>query len=197
MVLQHHATLTTTKRRFAMAAHELPSLELARQFLDYCPDNGTFTWRLLPPETLAASGCRSSDYMTRRHNNSRAGKVAGHKEDYTRIGLLGTSYKAHRLAWMMHYETAPSGHIDHLNGDKHDNRICNLRDVSCSTNARNREARSGSNSGFRGVHLEAWGRYRAHGFANGKSHHLGMFKTVDEAIGARRAFDEQHGFINR
>lgn len=56
---------------------------------------------------------------------------------YLRVSIYGVSYKAHRLAWLHHYGEWPSNTIDHINGNRTDNRIANLRDVPHAENQLN------------------------------------------------------------
>jgi hypothetical protein len=70
----------------------------------------------------------------------KAGSKAGTLDNYgyTVIKINGNIFKAHRLIWFVTYGKFPEGDIDHLNGDRSDNRIENLRDVSRSVNQQNR-----------------------------------------------------------
>jgi hypothetical protein len=88
---------------------------------------------------------------------------------------------------------APAGsHIDHINGDKLDNRRANLRVTTPQINQLNRKALNRNNqSGVRGVG-RLGSRWRAQITVNRKNHHLGMFATMEEAIAARRAAELEH-----
>jgi hypothetical protein len=72
-------------------------------------------------------------------------------QGYISIGIRGVKYKAHRLAWFYVNGCHPVV-IDHINGDKQDNRLCNLRSCSQAENLLNQGARSKSSSGIKGVH---------------------------------------------
>lgn len=87
---------------------------ILREHLDYQPTTGIFTWR-------------------------KNGKPAGckHPNGYVVIRLQGRLYYAHRLAWVHVHGNGPKQVIDHINQDKGDNRISNLRDVSQSANVKN------------------------------------------------------------
>lgn len=91
-------------------------------------------------------------------------------------------YYAHRLAWMYVHGEQPSDSIDHINGNKVDNRIANLRVAGFVLNAQNqRVARSRSKSGLLGVHPFKNGRkWSAQIKANGRTIHIGVFDTAIE-----------------
>ena len=74
---------------------------------------------------------------------------------YLIIKIKGVQYKSHRLAWLYQYGSMPSGVIDHINGDKTDNRICNLRDVDQAENCRNANRSKNPDTGFKGVHIDS------------------------------------------
>ena len=82
--------------------------------------------------------------------------------------------KAHRAAWLLHYGEFPSEEIDHINGDKRDNRIKNLREATRAQNARNRDTK--------GVYfVKSENAYTASIICNGNCSYLGRFKTYEEA----------------
>jgi hypothetical protein len=96
---------------------------------------------------------------------------------YLQIGISGKIYKAHQLAWLYHYGTCPKGQIDHINCNRQDNRIENLRDVSSQINALNRSTSKGI--------YKYHNKYRARIKLNGKSLHLGLF---DKECDAKQAY---------
>lgn len=105
---------------------------------------------------------------------------------YYRCSVLGKVYLMHRLAWLYVYGYFPKSGIDHINMDRTDNRICNLRIADKSQNAQNQKIRKNNKSGTKGVHLHK-GKWVASIQSNGKRVYLGAFKSKPEAEVARNS----------
>lgn len=123
------------------------------------------------------------------------------KECFTNLShgyLVGTIYKVkllkHRVLWCMRYGYWPE-EIDHINGDKSDNRITNLREASRVINQRNYPKISTNTSGKTGVHFRKkeglWVAYIGNGFGNET---LGYFKSKEDAIKVREAKEAEYGY---
>jgi len=112
---------------------------------------------------------------------------------YMQCSLDGRMYKMHRLAWLYIYGRWPNDQIDHINHNVTDNRIRNLREVSCAENHQNRARRTKNSSGYLGV---GWHkrdkRWQAHIEVNGKRHHLGYYSDLDAAMSARKIAEITH-----
>ena len=103
------------------------------------------------------------------------------KTGYVRAKVLNKKYLAHRLAWFVVNKQWPDGQIDHINGNRSDNRISNLRVVNQSGNAQNRRASQKNNqSGYFGVHASGK-KWRAQIRIDKKLKHLGLFDTPELA----------------
>lgn len=141
------------------------------QSLDYDPDTGIFLWK--------------------RYSGN---KVAGSDhQGYVRIKLDGKQYMAHRLAWFYTEGYMPENEIDHINRKRDDNRFCNLRHVTRSCNAINKNTFRNNTSGVKGVSFDKYkGKYRAYYCDNGKLKFLGTYVTVKEAATARRSWEKQN-----
>jgi hypothetical protein len=137
-----------------------------QEMLNYDANTGIFTWKIRP--------CRAV----------KAGDIAGCTEKrigYITIGIKKVIHKAHRLAWLYVYGEWPKGLIDHINGNKADNCIANLRDVSAGGNSQNiRKPNRRNKSGFMGV-IWYQNKWRASMSVNGKSKWLGDYSTPEEA----------------
>lgn len=141
---------------------------------------------------------RQCSYDTETGIISKAGKRLGCKKDnYIIIHLvLDTTYEgcslhysayAHQVAWFLFNESWPDKMIDHINGDRQDNRIVNLRLVDSNQNARNRrKLTKPTTSQYKGVYRRG-DKYRAYIYLNGKVVSLGTYSTEKEAALAYNA----------
>jgi hypothetical protein len=94
----------------------------------------------------------------------------------------------------MHYDRWPEGEIDHINGNRQDNRIENLRDVPRSLNQRNSKLQNNNRSGVSGVFWRA-NRWEARIYlVSGQRKHLGRFKTFEEAVAVRKQAEMECGY---
>jgi len=156
--------------------------ERLRELFDYDPETGLLT-------SIAG--------------NNRV-KVGGPVGSNTKDGYLATSidcktYMVHRLIWIYVHGDWPD-QIDHINHDRKDNRMCNLRSVSSKDNNKNRLMTSKNNSGTVGVSwIYETQKWRATIMIDGKNVALGSFKDEQDAINARikanreYRFHENHG----
>lgn len=131
-------------------------------------------------------------YTWKRH---RSGDKAGclTNQGYRSIRYSGRDYLEHRIAWLLSYGHWPEAEIDHINGDRSDNRIKNLRLAKRIENCRNTSIRKDNSTGYKGV-SKVGKRFRAQISCSGKVIHLGRFDTAKEAHEAyRKASSEYHG----
>ncbi len=136
------------------------NLDELRSELHYDPENGKFTWK------------------------KEAGTVTGHGYRYIRVNQK--MMLAHRMAWLMYYGVEPEGLVDHINGNRLDNRIANLRLADYSQNGANARRHMRNRSGYKGVSRVLkngkWtGRWQASITVRNKQMNLGYFDTKDEA----------------
>lgn len=113
-----------------------------------------------------------------------AGKLAGfvHSTGYRHIWFDGTAHKAHRLVFLLHHGYLPRC-IDHVNGNKDDNRIENLRPATHQENNRNARLRKDNQAQAKGV-VRIKDRWRAYIYVGKKQHNLGRFDRIEEAKAA-------------
>jgi len=151
-------------------ANAILTADRLREVLNYDPATGIFT--------------RKVRLAQRHHVGDRADFIitGGGMGGYFRVSLDSQRYLAHRLAWLYVKGEWPANEIDHINGDRADNRIDNLRDVVGIINAQNkRKPRSDNKSGFLGVTTFASGKFRASVHFSGKRIHVGMFDNPEDA----------------
>lgn len=136
-----------------------------KELFDYDPETGDLIWQ-----------CNIGTHKT-------AGNVAGflRKNGYKEISVNRKRYNAHRLVWLWHYGVFPANGLDHINGDKSDNCIENLREATKVQNAQNRRtARSDNKSGYLGVGVSR-DKWTAQIYLSGKRLHIGCFDTPEAA----------------
>jgi hypothetical protein len=107
----------------------------------------------------------------------------GFKDDgYLRSEINGKNYYLHRLAWLYEYGEFPDSHLDHVNGDKADNRIENLRKASRSENLCNVRKTKRNTSGYKNVtfHKES-NKWRVKVSVNGKNKSFGLYEDIELA----------------
>jgi hypothetical protein len=161
------------------------TIEELRARVEYDASSGKFTW-------LHCDACRPC------WNSRFAGKqalCAPHSNGYLFGAIANQKLFAHRAAWALHHGHWPDGEIDHINHNKTDNRIANLRVVQRTQNAMNLSKSRRNLSGVTGVfkHTQT-GRWQAQIRIERRSMHLGSFESFDDAVAARRKAEEQHGF---
>jgi hypothetical protein len=147
-------------------------------------------------EALAYDKHTGKFYRVRNSARRQIGDEAGYPtgDGYLRAKIGIRNFFLHRLAWLIEHGEWPNGEIDHINGDRKDNRICNLRLASRSQNMMNSRAKSTNRLGVKGVRKMPSGQYQTRIRGNGKTYHLGTFQTLPEAIAAWNAAAEQiHG----
>lgn len=180
-----------------MAKKALPCPTVLRQLLRYEPETGKLFWRERGPEWFAPKGTMSAEGISSNWNSRHAGREAftSPTRVYRSGSVLGASVMAHRVAWAMVHGVWPKLQIDHINGNKWDNRLCNLREVTARENCRNKPSQK--NTGPYGVGVR-WvkGRekWQASIKANGRTHFLGHFKDGEDAVAARKMAEQKYGF---
>lgn len=154
-------TVVTPKERTARL-----TLGWLRENLDFDPTTGFFRWK-------------------KRGFGRTVGKIVGSdvrasgRNQYLMMKVDGEFFYAHRLAWFYHYGEWPSGWLDHIDSDRTNNAIANLRVATPSQNSARRETRR-FKAPSRGVFPHGAG-FVARIHHGGKRHYLGYFRTLAEA----------------
>ena len=160
------------------------SHEEVRRILDYDPETGAFRWK--------ARSDRDKSW-NHRWVGEEAGSVL--QIGYCYINILNKPHLAHRLAWlfMMGAWPARGQQIDHINGDRSDNRWCNLRLATQEQNSANQGIRANNKSGVKGVSWDKKKQMWVAMITKGRvQKFLGYFRTIPEAAAARRAAETEH-----
>ncbi len=146
-----------------------------KEFIDYNPDTGVFVW------------------IKKRGSRGIPGNIIDNPTSlgYRTIAFGRKLYSAHHVAWWFTYGTQAESEIDHINGDRSDNRISNLRLASREENTRNASVRKDSTTGVKGVSPDG-NSFKARCWADGVRHNLGNFRTIEAAADAVRKFREEN-----
>lgn len=145
----------------------------------YLRDSGDFIRRI----PTGRNGCHRA--------GERAGTIQNH--GYVVITADNQRYMAHRLAWFYVHGVWPAGDLDHINQDKSDNRISNLRVATRKQNMQNVSRHKRNTSGYKGV---AWhsqrNKWRAYIVDEYRQIYLGLFDTKEAAAAARLKAERQY-----
>lgn len=168
---------------------------------DYCQETGVLTHKLRGPHQFPSSKRISAETRCLQWNNCYASKRAGwvNNMGYSCVVFGGKTYLAHRVIWRMIYGEWPDFHLDHVNGNKTDNRLSNLRASSPKHNAKNMKIRADNTSGVGNI---SWHKQRKKWCVRmrnevGVYKHYGLFEDIEEAIKVRNAIASSNGYSER
>ncbi len=166
------------------------------ELLRYEPEAGELFW--LPRSRALFSDDRGWKSWNTKYANKPA-FTAIDTYGYHHGHVFRRLFRAHRVAWVLHYGEWPKLCIDHINGIKSDNRISNLRQATHSQNSANSAGRSSSGLRMKGAYYSKRDRIWISAItANGNRVYLGCFKTEQEAHAAYcNASAEIHGEFGR
>lgn len=149
--------------------------ERVRALLCYDPATGHFTRRVRTAQRHQVGD--RADFQI----------LGGNAKGYYRVAIDSKRYLAHRVAWLYVHGAWPDQFIDHLNGDRADNRLENLRQADAKLNQENlrKPRRKSTASGLLGAHWdEQVGKFKASIVVDRKKHHLGNFEDPAAAHAA-------------
>lgn len=138
--------------------------------LAYDPDTGLFQWRI------------------GRGGKAHAGAAAGHlkRDGYVYIKLGRAQQMAHRVAWFYVHGEWPAQEVDHINRNRADNRLVNLREATDAQNMQNKQTYQNNTTGVTGVYRGRAGGWNAMISVDGRRRFLGEFKAFESAVVARK-----------
>lgn len=152
--------------------------ERLKQLVSYNPETGIFIRKI----SLA--------------HNAKVGAVAGNKNSqrgYLEFSIDCKTYTCHRLAWLYIFGEFPKGQIDHINHNKTDNRIKNLRSVFPSENQKNRTLNKNNLYGHSGIR-KVKNKWVCQITVKRKTIYLGAFDSLLDASNCRKQAEKQYGF---
>ena len=141
--------------------------------------------QLSPSELRKHVDYHPDGYFVRK-NGKRAGSAKG--KEYEQVMVAGKLYATHRLVFFWHHDRFPT-QTDHINRDRYDNRIENLREVTEQQNKMNRRGSTKHKNCY-------WTgkKWMVSVGKDGKKYHGGYFETLEEALGkAEQLRNELHG----
>lgn len=154
-----------------------------KRWLSYDSNTGLFVWLKSPQSKVkvgSIAGCHSK---------------VGRENPYVIIGLNKRLYFAHRLAWFYVHREWPEFEVDHIDGDRLNNKLENLRSVDRTANMRNQRIGSANKSGVIGVF---WSNKDSRWIAtikvNKKNIYLGCFRDIEHAAKKRKEAEKLYGF---
>jgi hypothetical protein len=172
---------------------KLPTKELLDQVLKYDPDTGEFFWRARPvtmfPAGESAKRPRSAVHSCNQWNSRWAGQSAMSLKDdgYYYTHFQYRTLLAHRIAWKIMTGEDPI-EVDHIDGNRGNNKWSNLRNGTRSDNQRNQSLKRSNKSGHHGVHFsKRQQKWTA-------SITIGSFDSKEEAVAARKKYEVLLGF---
>ena len=173
-------------------AHNQPTQEYLNECFRYDPKTGHLFWKVRPLHHFNSS--HGMNITNSQFSNHRAGTLQS--KGYVAVMVNGKGYRAHRIIWMMIHGLFPPDELDHVNHQRDDNRIENLRLATSQENKRNSSISRRNTSGVIGV---CWdkrrGKWKAqiHGGGN-RTIYLGDFVDKLDAIKARETANKKYNF---
>lgn len=153
--------------------------------LRYEEGSGRLFWKLRPVEYFLTD--RAAKAWNARWGGAEAFTAVGNN-GYKYGAIFNQSMLAHRVIWLLMHGCWPENDIDHVNGNRSDNRAANLRAATRAENMQNV-------GGVRGVRRNHIGRYVAEIQVNGNRFYLGSFAAEEEAsIAYQDAKAKYHSF---
>lgn len=166
-----------------MAKSELPSPSDLRKLLTYNAETGELIWL---PRNRAGWDTRYANKPAFTSDDGRGYRVGR---------IAKCKFYAHRVIWALVHGEWPVADVDHINGDRSDNRLANLRAVSHVENTRNQKSRVNNTSGISGVTWnKSKSKWQAQISVGGRLIYLGRFDNIVDAAQARREAQRKYGF---
>ena len=174
---------------------ELPPIKWLHECFELDADTGTLIWKARPLHHF-----KTAQYQ-KRHHTIYAGKEAGNinGKGYRKVAFTwndkSLDWQQHRIVWAMHYGQWPNKALDHIDGNKTNNAITNLREVTYQENSKNLRMSKNNTSGHIGVNWhKGRSKWQASITVSGKWIYLKTYSNIEDAIAARQAAEIKYGF---
>ena len=174
---------------------ELPPIKWLHECFELDADTGTLTWKARPVHHFKT--VNSAKSVNSRCAGNKVGQI--NDREYRKLTFTWDGKRAnwyqHRIIWAMHYGQWPTKSLDHIDGNKTNNAIKNLREVTVAENSKNRPIQKNNTSGHVGI---TWDKFTSKWVAQigikGKMIRLGRHPNIEDAIAARQAAEVEYGF---
>lgn len=174
----------------------IPTPELLRKLLRYEHETGKLFWRERDADMFKNNNANSTKSWNTMYGGKEAGTICG--KGYRSVAIFAKLYIGHRIAWAISTGAWPNDQIDHIDGNKLNNTLCNLRVVSSQINHLNARMNSRNTSGHAGVYLnKRSSMWCAQMKFKGRTYHLGSSKNINDVIALRQAEEKRLGFTER
>jgi hypothetical protein len=165
------------------------------KYIKYDSVSGKLYWKNRAPEDFK-SGYYKAESLCKSWNNRWANKeafTAVTPQGYYTGALFSKQYLAHRVIWKIVYGYWPD-QVDHINGNRKDNSLINLRETNSSGNSRNSRLRSDNKTGYHGIYPSRSGKWWCRIKVGSEVKHLGTFDSLEIAIKARLEAEVKYGY---
>ena len=169
------------------------TLEVMNECIHYDPDTGEIRWKVRPVSHFYSPKVGEAWNRRLAGNHWRVNKYSG----YLTSTLSGVPLRGHRVAWFIFHGEWPDGFLDHIDGDKTNNRIANLRVVDPAESSKNKGKQVRNKTGINGVSFDSTRRkkpWRVYIGIKGNGTFIGGYETKAEAKKAREDAEIEHGY---
>lgn len=183
-----------------MKEHKFKNLkitkEIARELYDYNPETGLFIYKPRGLKWFQSTNFRTASGCMNNFNSRFDGKLAFntlHSEGYLEGSLFDNPYLAHRFSFIWMVGKFPKREVDHLNGNRKDNRWDNLRECDSLENNKNLSLSIRNTTGHIGVYKRK-DKWYSQITVNYKTLGLGTFDNFEDAVDARKKAERVYGY---
>jgi len=174
---------------------ELPPIKWLHECFELDADTGTLIWKSRPVHHFKTT--KSQKIWATKYAGKEVGTISSDGYRVVKVTWNGKRphWYQHRIVWAMHYGQWPTKNIDHIDGDRANNVITNLREVTDQENSKNLRMSKNNTSGHIGVNWhKGRSKWQASITVSGKWIYLKTYANIEDAIAARQAAEIKYGF---